>query len=61
MMYHITKTDGMQYNYYKFIPAKPLYNCEIVSIHVNIFFCIGICDTIRHLSILMYIHLNVHE
>ncbi len=47
-----------QTNYY--IPAKPLLNHNIVSVHFNHFPCIGICDKLsRHLSTLAYIYPKV--
>ncbi len=34
-----------------FIPAKPLHNHDIVSVHLNNFHCMEICDKLsRHLS-----------
>ncbi len=45
-----------------FIPAKPLYNRDIVSVHFNNFYYMGICNKLtRHLSMLTYIYLNVDE
>ncbi len=44
------------------IPAKPLHNCDIVSVHFSNFYCMGICNKLsRHLSMLTYIYLNVYE
>ncbi len=44
------------------IPTKPLHNRDIVSVHFNHFYCIGICDKLTgHLSMLTYIYLNVDE
>ncbi len=44
------------------IPAKPLHYCDIVSVHFNHFYCMGICDKLtKHLSMLTYIYLNVDE
>ncbi len=45
------------------ILIKPLHKHSIVSVHFNHFYsAVGICDTLsRHLSILTYIYLNVHE
>ncbi len=44
------------------IPAKPLYKRGTVSVHINHFYCMGICDKlIRHLYMLTYIYLNVDE
>ncbi len=44
------------------IPAKPLHNRDIVSVHFNNFYCMEICDKLtRHLSMLTYIYLNVDE
>ncbi len=44
------------------IPARPLYNCDIVSMYFNHFPCMGICNKLsRHLSMLTYIYLNVDE
>ncbi len=38
------------------IPAKPLHNRDIVSVHFNHFYCMGNCDNLtRHLSMLTYI------
>ncbi len=45
-----------------YIPAKPLHNHDIVSVHFNHIPCTGICDKLsRHLSMLTYIYLNVDE
>ncbi len=42
------------------IPAKPLHDHGIVSLHFDNFSCMGICDTLRrYLSILTYIYLNM--
>ncbi len=44
------------------IPAKPLHNCDIVSVHFKQFHWMGICDKLsRHLSMLTFIYLNVDE
>ncbi len=44
------------------IPTKPLYNCDIGSVHFNHLYCMGMCDKLtRHLSMLIYIYLNVDE
>ncbi len=44
------------------VPAKPLHNDDIVSVHFNHFYCMGICDKLsRHLYMLNYIYLNVDE
>ncbi len=44
------------------IPAKLLHNRDIVSVHFNYFYCMGICDKLsRHLSMLTYIYLNVDD
>ncbi len=44
------------------IPAKPLHNHDIVSVHFNHFHCMGICNKLsRHLSMLNYIYLKVGE
>ncbi len=40
----------------------PLYECGIVSVHSNNCSCMEICDTVRkHLSMLIYIYLNIDE
>ncbi len=39
------------------MPAKPLHNYDIVSVHFSNFYCIEICD--RDLVMLTYIYLNV--
>ncbi len=54
--------QGLHFTHY-FIPAKPLHNREIVSVHFNHFRpCMKICNTLRrHLSMLTYIYLNVDE
>ncbi len=45
-----------------FIPAKPLHSSDIVSMHFNHFYCMGICDKLtRHLFMLTYIYLNMDE
>ncbi len=47
---------------YKSIPAQPLHNHDIVSVHFNNFPCTGICDKLsRHLSMLTYTYRNVNE
>ncbi len=44
------------------IPAKPLHNNDIVSVHFNHFHRVGIYEKLsRHLSMLTYIYLNVDE
>ncbi len=44
------------------IPANPLHNHDIVSVHFNHFYCMGICNKLnRHLSMLTYIYLKVDE
>ncbi len=44
------------------IPAKPLHNHDIVSVHFNHFYYMGMCDKLsRHLAMLTYIYLNVDE
>ncbi len=44
------------------IPAKPIHNRGIVSVHFNHFRCIGICDKLsRQLSMFTYIYLNVDK
>ncbi len=46
----------------RFIPAKPLHNCEIVSGHFNNFPCMGICNKLSsHLSMLTYKYFNMDE
>ncbi len=46
----------------KSIPAEPLHNCDIVSVHFNHFPLMGICDKLsRHLSMLSCIYLTVDE
>ncbi len=43
------------------IPAKPLHNCDIVSVHFNHFHCMRICDKLsRHLSVNLHIHVFQH-
>ncbi len=45
-----------------YIPAKPLHNRDIVSVHFNHFYCMGICDKLsRYWYMLTYIYLNVDE
>ncbi len=45
-----------------YILAKPLQNHDIVLVHFNNFYCMGICDKLsRHLSMLTYIYVNVDE
>ncbi len=47
---------------YHIIPAKPLHNHDIVSVHFNLFFCTDICDKLRmDLAMFNYIYLNVDE
>ncbi len=44
------------------IPAKPLHNHDIVSVHFNHFYCMEICNKPRKdLAMLTYIYLNVDE
>ncbi len=44
------------------IPAKPLHNHAIVSVHFNNFYCMEICDKVsRNLAMLTYIYLKVDE
>ncbi len=44
------------------IPDKPLHNPDIVSVHVNHFNCMEICDKLRRdLAIFTYIYLDVDE
>ncbi len=44
------------------IPAKTLHNCDIVSVNVNHFPCMKICDTLwKHLCMLTYIYVNMDE
>ncbi len=46
----------------RYMPAKPLHNRDIVSVHFKHFYCMEICDKLsRHLSMLTYIYLNVCE
>ncbi len=46
----------------KYIPAKPLHNHDIVSVHFNHFYCPEICDKLRRdLAVFTYIYLNVDE
>ncbi len=53
---------GSQFNESLIIPAKPLHNHDIVSVHFNHFHCMGICDKLsRHLYMLTYIYFNVDE
>ncbi len=60
MAYH-TLTQWLSCERYS-IPAKPLHNRDIVSVHFNHFLCMGICDKLsKHLSMLTYIYLNVGE
>ncbi len=35
----------------QFIPAKPLYNCDIVSVHFNHFPCMGICNKLSYVNL----------
>ncbi len=45
-----------------FIPAKPLHNHDIVSVHFNHFYCKEICDKLsRDIAMLTYIYLNVDD
>ncbi len=47
---------------YYIIPAKPMHNHDIVSVHFNHFHCMRICDKLsKHLSMLTYIYLNMDE
>ncbi len=42
------------------IPAKPLHNHDIVSVHFNHFYFTEICDKLsRDLAMFTYIYLNV--
>ncbi len=65
LLYHVIYTQAW-YNEFDLpmlinIPAKPL-NHDIVSVHFNHFYCMGICNKLtRHLSMLPYIYLNVVE
>ncbi len=44
------------------IPAKPLHNRDIASVHFNHLLCMGICDKLSsHISMLTYIYLNVDK
>ncbi len=44
------------------IPAKPLHNHDIVSVHFNYFYCTEIWDKLRmDLAMFTYIYLNVDE
>ncbi len=44
------------------LPAKPLHNHAIVSVHFNNFYCTGICDKLsRDLAMITYIYLNVDD
>ncbi len=44
------------------IPAKPLHNHDIVSVHFNHFYCTEVCDKLRgDLAMFTYIYLNVDE
>ncbi len=44
------------------IPAKPLHNQDIVSVHFNHFPCMRICNKLsRYLSMLTYTYHNVDE
>ncbi len=44
------------------IPAKPVHNHAIVSVHFNYFYCTEICDKLRRdLAIFTYIYLDVDE
>ncbi len=44
------------------IPAKPLHNNDIVSVHFNHFYYMEICDKLRkNLAMFTYIYLNVYE
>ncbi len=45
-----------------FIPAKPLHNHDIVSVHFNYFYCMVISNKLnRVLAMLAYIYLNVDD
>ncbi len=45
-----------------YIPAKPLHNRDIVSVHFNHFYYMGICDKLsKDLSVLIYIYFNVDD
>ncbi len=56
-LYDPSDTDTNTY-----LPNQPLHNRDIVSVHFNNCFCMGICDKLTwHLSMLPYIYLNVDE
>ncbi len=44
------------------IPARPLHNHDIVSVHFNHFYCTEICDKLgKDLAMFTYIYLNMDE
>ncbi len=44
------------------IPAKPLHNHKIISVHFNNFYCTEICDNLsRELAMFTYIYLNMDD
>ncbi len=44
------------------IPAKPLHNHDIVSVHFNHFYSTEICYKLRrNLAMFIYIYLNMNE
>ncbi len=51
-----------RYSFALTIPAKPLQNHDIVSVHFNHFYCTDICDKLsRVLDMLTYIYLKVGD
>ncbi len=43
-----------------YIPAKPLHNCDIVSVHFNHFHCMGICRQTKKALIYVNLHISQH-
>ncbi len=55
-------SDQLTMTSHSVIPAKPLHNHAIVSVHFNNFYCTEICDKLRRdLVMFAYIYLNVDE
>ncbi len=62
MLTYYTETTECLYMHAWFIPAKPLYNSDTVSVHFNYLYCVEICDKIRRgLAMVTYICFNVDE
>ncbi len=46
----------------RYVPAKPLHNHDIVSVHFNNFYCTEICDKLsRELAMITYIYFNIDD